>query len=441
MPKYIEKDKLPQFKYYNFCEGVHDYWGEKPEPYAAYHLDDGSGADMKYMGKAEDIDTDLAGDDFGKVLDTIGNDEDDTWVDLHLDWMDSVNGKKGKQYNLLNFMYVVLYAMHKDRYTAKQWKERFEEKVKKAIGKEGGGDSTEFMLFLSMADEYLKFASTLRTCQGFPLTYRDGDVVYPKMLLIESGFYKSKRDSSDLRLDYGLIKSALRDACYVISINGECAERKMCFCLADAGSVAVLNMLDPNNGQTRFFLKPYDKNCEEVKEYEKIHKETLSGDAMIVGDAWRCHPRGDYWCNGKGNYCVYCDGKHSCKYKSLNIAAAILYCFQEYIRKVNEAKTTDAVKRNGSEKADGRETKALIPSGMIRMYDIKYSKEEMERFNKFALFGRTHSEYPSTEKAPHVRRGTMRFNPKTGQKDIQVRGSIIHKDKYQGFASAERLCE
>ncbi|WP_292194645.1 hypothetical protein [Butyrivibrio sp.] len=37
---------------------------------------------------------------------------------------------------------------------------------------------------------------------------------------------------------------------------------------------------------------------------------------------------------------------------------------------------------------------------MIRMYDTKYSDEELERNNKFSMFGKHRSEYSSTEKAP-----------------------------------------
>lgn len=439
MPKYIEKDKLPQFQYYNFCEGVHDNWGEEPKPYAKYHTGQ-MGADIEYIGDSEGTDIELANDDFQRLLNRGIKGDDNTWIDVHMDWMDSLRNKKGKQYDLVSYMLIALYAMHKDRYTAEKWKERFDNKVKETFLKENGGVLSETMLFLSMLDEYLSFATTLRTCQGFPLNYNDGDTAYPKMLLIESEFYKKQRDSGEFNLDYSLMKNALRDACYVISINGESAERKMCFCLCDTGTMLTLSMLDPNNGQTRLFVKPFSEASEEVKEYNSKHEEKLHGDAVIVADAWRCHPRGDYWCNGKENMCVFCDGKHNCKHKTLNIAAAVLYCFQEYIRKIKDSKTRSADK-NSSTKANGKEVKTMIPSGMIRMYEIKYSDEELERVNKYAMFGKHRSEYPSTEKSPHVRKGTMRYNPKTGQKDIVVKGSIIHKDRYQGFVSAERLTE
>ena len=74
------------------------------------------------------------------------------------------------------------------------------------------------------------------------------------------------------------------------------------------------------------------------------------------------------------------------------------------------------------------------------MYDIKLSDEELIRANKFTAY-KARSAYPSTEKSPHTRRGTMRFNPKTGKRDIKVKGSIVHKDRYEGFASAERIKE
>lgn len=43
------------------------------------------------------------------------------------------------------------------------------------------------------------------------------------------------------------------------------------------------------------------------------------------------------------------------------------------------------------------------------------------------------------EVRPHIRAGTMRYNPKTGKKDIYVKPAIVHKEKYDGYKTADRL--
>ena len=281
------------------------------------------------------------------------------------------------------------------------------------------------------------------------------DLVGPKFLLdtmasVEKGaivcqtgveFYSKSYRNGEAKLDYRTIKNALQDVCYVITINGESAERKMCFFLSRTGEKTYLQMLDPQNGISEFYLKLFDEKEQAVIAFNSSHDEKLAGNTMLLASRATCHPRGDHDCDGGQNgQCVYCDGKHNCKHKSLNIAAAVLYCFQEYIEKISEGKEIDAEKVT-ARKNNGISHEAYVPAGMIRLYDIRYSDKELERINKFAMFGKERSEYPSTEKSPHIRRGTMRYNPKTGQKDIKVKGSIIHKDRYEGFASADRIKE
>ncbi len=60
MPKYIDKNNLPQFKYYNFCESLHNYWGIEPKPYAASHIPN-TESDMSFVGDSEEeLDINLA---------------------------------------------------------------------------------------------------------------------------------------------------------------------------------------------------------------------------------------------------------------------------------------------------------------------------------------------------------------------------------------------
>ena len=434
MPKYIDKNNLPQFKYYNFCESSHNYWGIEPKPYAAYHIPSTEG-DMSFVDDSvEELDINLAEKDLIAILGNNNNADE-----LCLKWSNNIKNKKGQEHTLLQYLLVVLHAMFKDKYITEQWKHRLEEKLKIVVQ---DPSQRQMQTVLSLIDEYLTFSLVLRVCQGFPFIYKDDNKeIYPKMLLVEAEFYKKQRDGA-VTLEYDTIKNALQDACYVITVNGESAERKIVFCLIDAGACAMLYMLDPNNGLTEFYVRSAKESGEQINWFNQQYGGELIGDTTIASDSMACHPRGDYWCaqTREEEYCLYCGGRHNCKHKSLNIAAAIIYCFQEYIKKIRNSTLKEAERKSGT-KLGGGETEKYIPSDMIRMYDIKYSDDELKRFNKFIHFRGRRAEYPSTEKAPHVRRGCMRYNPKTGQKDIVVKGSIIHKDKYQGFVSAERLKE
>lgn len=431
MPKYIERDNLPQFKYYNFCEGKLDSWGLVPAPHAEYHLNN-SGMSMSYTGGINYNYIMIPQFDLDAIYD---NRKDVTWEDVRDDWVKAVKNKKGERYQLLEYLYIAINSIHKDRFLADKWRERLQQSLD-AIVK---GTRDDILVLLHLIDDYISVLRILRACQGFP--FFDGiNDVYPKMLLIESEFYKKQKDSARLELDYNLIKKGLRDTCYVITINGDNAEKRMCFFLYDMDDSIALSMIDHNNGRTLFAMKRTDAydTKDAVEKYNSTHDSKIIGDTLLMALKYRCHPRGDYDC--RGNFCIYCDGINNCKHKMLNIASAVLYSFQEYIRKTNNVNADDS-NGTGTDSSDKKKAKPFIPNGMIRMYDIKYSADELKSINKFKRFGKGGTEYTSSEKVPHVRRGTMRFNPKTGQKDIAVRGSIIHKDKYQGFSTAERIKE
>ena len=434
MPKYIEKDNLPQFKYYNFCEGEHDNWGDESNPSVTYHISNG---DIHFGDTLNEDDIWAIKEELhAAARGTLSN--DDSWKSIREKWVNEITELKGKRYSFLSYIYALILAAHKDRHIAAKWKERIDQNIDELYN--GGFNS--LIRFLLILDECLSFASALRACQGFPIKLTNS-FVYPKMLLIDSKFYNKIKDS-EVVLDYDLISEGINDSCYTVIINGESAEKKMCFCLIKDGDNITLEMLDRNNGLSAFVIKPIAEFGDRLNEF--VRNKGSNGNTLFTPFLLRCHPRGDYECFGdeehtaENPYCFYCDGKHNCKHKMLNIVAAVFYCFQEYVRKTKSYKTSDNNKV-GFGQSDEIKSKPFVPSGMIRMYDIKYSAEELARINKYANFGSDKTPYTSTEKSPHVRRGTMRFNPKTGQKDIVVRGSIIHKDRYEGFSTAERIKE
>ena len=438
MPKYIEKNKLPQFQYYNFCEGREYGWDfgngqDSTAYYKAIETNNGIGPVINTLDYDEGkINFEEAHDDFEKLL---NSDDSALFQQLYDKWI-TLFEEHTNEWNLTHFALNVLRAVHKDKDIALMWEER----LKKAISNMKP-DKTQLLEFLALLDEYLSFALSLRTAQGFPLRYRDGELAYPKMLLIEDKLYNSIKGNKDIQLDYSLIKKAVMNACYVITINGTSAEKKMIFLIVDTGSVISVHMLDRRNGLSKFFVgKIEPKNDDAESVLESVFDNTLG--TVVAADLWHCHPRGDYACTGNDNLdskaCLYCDGHHNCKHKSLDIISAVLYCFQEYYKKqITEQYTTPS--KSSTSSKNNSPVKAYIPNGMMRLYDIPMSADEFKRVDKYALFNKQRSDYISTEKSPHVRRGTMRYNPKTGLKDIKVRGSIIHADKYQGFVSAERL--
>ncbi len=452
MATYIDKEKLPQFQYYNFCEGEYAHWDmDKESPSAARPLivDGKPTGTYDYVENPKDpLFTGVACDDLMSLMEMA---EDKSIAGrtnmakyqegLRAEWFKEWENKKGPCYQYLLFVSILGEAMFKDRATIQKWSERLHQ----ATADIKQTDRVNLIKFLAMADEATSFAALLRTCQGFPLD-SNGRNLFPKMLLVDADFYKEQRNRDDIHLDYHTIKNALKDTCYVITVNGDTPDKKMCFCMVPHLDHVALSMLDPVNGLSTFFLYPEtaeNKGPQKaMRSLKALYGDEIEEGAVITREICQCHPRGDYncWSDGPagGGDCGYCNGKHNCKHKSMNIAAAIFYCFQEYARKLASAKTKPSPGTAAATAPSENKTKRFIPSGMIKLYDIKYSAEELERVNKYASF-KGRSQYTSTEKSPHVRRGTMRFNPKTGEKDIVVRGSIIHKDRYEGFSSADRI--
>ncbi|MCR5670711.1 MAG: hypothetical protein K6G10_06865 [Butyrivibrio sp.] len=450
MAKYIDRNKLPQFLYYNSCCGKYNGWYFRNNEDATAYYEEKSNKKggfspsvaMTCDFKAGELDFEKAVHDRDNLLQS--KDDENLVTELYDEWIAGCV-KGSHSYNLMTFAMFAVRAMHADREFALQWEERLKKTLIDVQQAKQEDRRAKLLLHLSLLEEYLSIAVLLRTAQGFPLPYTDGDRAYPKMLLIEDELYKKYKGNKNIELNFKFLKKAVKDTAWVITVNGDSAEKKMVFIIADAGAPIVACMIDPRNGLSRYFVQDLNARLNEDSVAAKWIASNPSDSAdittFITGDAWFCHPRGDYWCNGKENICSYVNGTHNCMHKSLDIISAILYCLQEYYIKVINEKSETPQSKSSVNSASKQHAETFIPDGMMRLYDIKMSKEELARFNKFALYSKNRSAYPSTEKCPHTRRATMRYNPKTGQRDIRVKGSIIHKEKYQGFASAERIVE
>lgn len=343
-----------------------------------------------------------------------------------------------------------LSAMVKDEKYQNVWKDRME---KLAKSKKYGDPKTYSELLLTLYNG-LRMMQYIQLAQGCPVnvpgpTYDSPKTEYPKLLLVEAELYKKCKDADNLYLDYSFLKEILNTETPVIVINGDSSEKKMFFVIErrndtqDWGGISV-QRIDPMNGISQFSIMPdiYHGSAEKIS-------------ALITGQPHFCHPKGDYDCERCEEIrtqlalkrqadkdaplpCYYGNKGVTCPNKIMKSIAAVVYCYIEYKKKAFNKKSADnQFKYAGAREKD--RTQPFVPSNMIKMYDIRMTDEEKVRFDKFARYNKDGSSHASFEMSPHVRRGCYRYNPKTGQKDIKVRGCVVHKDRYEGFVSADRI--
>jgi hypothetical protein len=420
MAKYIDKMALPQFKYYNLCEGDDYAWDIRGDNtvHIRYKKDDLTEMTFDIDEEAaKNFNIYEAGVDLGRFMDTTGKSEeekDDIYDELCEKWItsymdDDTQSASGRIYQLIIFL---LHAMFKDENLVEIWRQRLEQYLENEEP-----EDVEMIKLLSLICEIIDIAIMLRKAQGYPVSYVEGPR-FPKMVLIEDVLYKKTKGSKDIKLDYRFLRDAVMDNEYVVTINGDSSEKKMVFVISNKAQSECISieMLDQKNGVSTFVLRLAEKENALMDKWNHEHAKNpveRSDSMLLMGGS--CHPRGDYDCGTKEeNRCTYCHGEHTCKHRSMEIAATVLFLFQEYMRKLeNEEKITPSVKE-GSRAAAKTRVESYVPEGMMRMYDIKVS-EDLQRVDKFRLFSKKSSQYPSTEKCAHVRKGTMRYNPKTGQ--------------------------
>lgn len=338
-----------------------------------------------------------------------------------------------------------LTAMMKDEKYSSVWKDHMEKLAKS----KKYGDPDTYSEFLLTLYNGLRMMQYVQLAQGCPInvpgpTVDSSKTEYPKLLLVESDLYRKCKDTDNLHIDYGFLKSVLDAETPVIVINGDSSEKKMFFVIErrndapDWDSISVCR-IDPMNGISQFSVMP----------------ESDSASGIITGQPYLCHPKGDYDCKrceeirtqliSQHNIdknapipCYYGKDNNTCPNRIMKSIAAVIYCYIEYKKKALNKKITDTTQKYTYTREKDR-TQPFVPSNMIKMYDIKMTDEEKVRFDKFARYNKNGSSHASFEMSPHVRRGCYRYNPKTGQKDIKVRGCIVHKDRYEGFVSADRI--
>lgn len=458
MAKYIAKEKLPQFLYYNTCIDENNGWTLSED--VNVHTDRLNEKELTNWKNAEyKIE--------GKRL-TIEYARNELDINIYQKLYNESEGiKKGTReetefFNKFREMYktrysevnkclyialVLIKAMIKDPYIQETWIDRLSD-LKEKMEDDSESNMTDLRLWLHYVDEVLSFGMLLECAQGFPLSYSNGDKTYPKMLLVEAELYQKYKNGENVKPDFGFIKESLEWNTCIMTINGEAAEKKMIFVMVPSDTSITISMLDERNGISEFYFYPKNVkgNKNIIKEYNDNNPDAVVTDEdVIVCNVWRCHPRGDWFCNGNGkdNYCYHCNGRTNCRHRSMNIIAAILMCYEQYQKKLLSAKMKADEPVTGPVRTENKTERKLpetyMPDGMIRIYDIPVTDSKFSRKNKFALYNDEDTMRQSSGKIPHVRKGTMRYNPKTGKRDIPVKGSIIHKDRYQGFSAADRV--
>lgn len=442
MAKYIDREKLPQFNLYKSYAGTDDNlsWNiDFADSSKCFVKDDTYSSDIENYKSPERIDLNQILLMWHKIMT-----EQDTPVPV----------QEFIRTSVVDFAFRLstgLSAMMKDERYVDVWKTRLEVLVKR---KKHGDPKTYAEIFLALY-EGLRMLQYVQLAQGCPVNvpgikYKEPKTEYPKLLLIEADLYKKCKDADYLALDYEFLRDVLETETPVIVINGDSSEKKMFFILEhrnvseDWGGISI-SRIDPQNGISQFSVMP-----EYSKGFEK-------DGVIITGQPYFCHPKGDYDCKRceeirtqlikdiKQNPdtippCYYSEHGQTCPNKIMKGIAAVVYCYIEYKKKVLNKKSGDSEHKYITSR-DKDHTQPFVPSGMIKTYDIKMTDEERVLIDKYSRYNKNGSSHASYEMSPHVRRGTMRYNPKTGQKDILVRGCIVHKDKYEGFTSADRITE
>lgn len=445
MAKYIERSILPQFKYYNSYLGKDFSWNVDFTLGGITYVDfdDGHWGYNSTAGENSDFcDMNAYEDTYEELCDLNQTEIKKTEVLALLAQKDAA------------FVDKIRHELVKHGFRDSKYREIWENRLgksKKEFDSKDVVDITDQYDFFMDRSNIMTLFAFVQLAQGSPTKFDlSGEVHYPKLLLVEADLYKKCKEADFLDIDFGFLTNALQDETPVIVVNGESAERKMFFVLVREqerdSERCLAYMVDPSNGVSEFVLA----------------RHADDNSATIGGNILKCHVRGDYWAadcadlraernmeerniedaEDESYYsdCYYGKDAQTCPRKMMKIIAAITYCYVEYKKKMLNKKIADE-KNKYSGARDKDRTQPFVPSTMIKMYDIKMTEEEKIRFNKYNSFSKNGSSHMSVEKCPHIRRGTLRYNPKTGQKDIRVRGSIVHADRYSGFSSADRVKE
>lgn len=432
MAKYVDKESLPQFSLYkSYASAEYSFNIDYNDNTNCFIKDDSYEWNASKLKRPEEFDVNIC----MKIISQIRSKSTSELTNNPFVF-DIIKSDAG-QY-ISEFSHYLLAGFKDSRYRD-IWTERKETFIKQKIP----NNPLSFRNLLFVTDNIIRTFFYVQMAQGCPMETKY-KTLYPKLLMIDSDLFKKCKDADYLDIDLDFLREQTMYETPIITINGEGSDKKIFFAITNMETAdnplnsVTIARIDPVNGVSEVFAT--DKT--------NFYKETVPDEPHLQTSWDYCHPKGDYLCEKceQGKVadeknlprCYYSATAQSCPNKIMNSIAAATYCYIEYKKKMLNKAVPEKkyVPANAQNKAQ-----PYIPLNMIRTYDVKMSEEEKIRAGKYGKYTAHTSGYTSTEKCPHIRRGCMRYNPKTGQKDIAVRGSVIHKDKYTSFISANRIKE
>lgn len=296
-------------------------------------------------------------------------------------------------------------------------------KIKEYVGKmnlaKGRGffDITQFVekdlkVIFGLCIRMLNIITFTAVLQGKIFDECEGHVYYPKLFLITDNFFKEKTASLSMDFD-DLFRLFPLENSFETFIQGNNRESKQGF-----------HVVKTKDDEIAVFIWDRTCGCYAFSLIRKGEKSYLLAPTISCGqkkDLRRC-PK---W-KGKGKSCVekYAD----CPERRIQAAHAVLLCLQEYLVRKKRLQVTE--RKKVKKTAEKERIKDFQPEDMIAVFD--YGENVLTKTLKFSGDGNN-----GIQKRPHIRAGHDR-HLKNGEV-VHVKGCVIHKDRYDGYLSADRI--
>lgn len=273
-------------------------------------------------------------------------------------------------------------------------------------------------LLLDQCLSYLQIMLFSDDLRGESSAYEEVSFL-PKLLLISDKAYDDACNAIDLTknvIDFSELERLMpKDIAFNVFIKGNSRASRLAFqTFVSKGGYISIFMWDRCFGCFSF----------------KVIKNKNNEHTLVP--TFNCLQKNDgSWC-GKSLSCdEECCVKHfcDCKDKRIQMACIVLNCVQEYLIRKEEAKSLTKTSSNKIKTTQKSNTKSFRINGKITIHNYGTKQRHTGKFT-----GTGHS---GIQKCPHVRSGYWRTY-KNGKR-VYVRGCIIHKDDYNGYASADEI--
>lgn len=298
--------------------------------------------------------------------------------------------------------------------------------IETALRKDPSDGSRETWLALSEgiqeAEWLLYVTETVYTNQGAVTEDENGEERFPKLLLVSADKFNRELQSTrrDINLSY-LYRSFGNGLRYEIFMH---------------------EGLDQSDWGFTVLREPFSEPDETFSYRVNLinYSAHLISSYFVRGNRERLRVFTEQECIVNGDYCSHLDMEHenccsapyfSCPKRTMETVLTILSLLSQYVL-IKDSLTRPAPKRD-----DPQEHPDPAPSFSfdgITVYD--YSSDCIPDYHEGRYTG---TGMHGTEKRPHIRKATIRYNPRTGKRDIIVSSCVIHRDRFKGFETADRI--